>query len=116
MLQFTKDDIMRGIELGVMALLGLLVLFLGVRPLVRRVTGSDLALGGAPGRRRCGGMVATSRPRARGIGGSAPGAIPGSGVNVTGGGNGSITIAGGPNVSLVGGDANRSPSPTAPPR
>ena len=35
-LQFTKDDIMRGIELGVMALLGLIVLLFGVRPLVRR--------------------------------------------------------------------------------
>jgi flagellar M-ring protein FliF len=36
-LQFTRDDIMRGIELLVMALLGLVVLLLVVRPLVRRV-------------------------------------------------------------------------------
>ena len=36
-LQFTKDDIMRGAELGVMALLGLIVLFMVVRPLVRRI-------------------------------------------------------------------------------
>jgi flagellar M-ring protein FliF len=36
-LQFTKDDMMRGIELGVMMLLGLVVIFLVVRPLVRRV-------------------------------------------------------------------------------
>src|SRR6185503_9162558 len=30
MLQFTKEEIMRGVELGVMALLGILVLLLGV--------------------------------------------------------------------------------------
>jgi flagellar M-ring protein FliF len=37
MLQFTKDDIMRGAELTVMALLGFVVLLLVVRPLVRRI-------------------------------------------------------------------------------
>jgi flagellar M-ring protein FliF len=37
MLQFTKDDIMQGAELLVMALLGLAVLLLVVRPLVRRI-------------------------------------------------------------------------------
>jgi flagellar M-ring protein FliF len=36
-LQFTKDDIMRAVELAVMAMLGLIVLFLVVRPLVRRI-------------------------------------------------------------------------------
>jgi flagellar M-ring protein FliF len=36
-LQFTKDDIMYVIELGVMAFLGLIVLFMVIRPLVRRV-------------------------------------------------------------------------------
>jgi flagellar M-ring protein FliF len=36
-LQFTKDDLMRGIELLVMALLGIVVLLFVVRPLVRRV-------------------------------------------------------------------------------
>jgi flagellar M-ring protein FliF len=36
-LQFTKDDIMRAIEMVVMGLLGLVVLFMVVRPLVRRV-------------------------------------------------------------------------------
>ena len=35
--QFTKDDIMRFAEQGVMALLGLVVLFMVVRPLVRRM-------------------------------------------------------------------------------
>ncbi|MBX9826608.1 MAG: flagellar M-ring protein FliF [Xanthobacteraceae bacterium] len=36
-MQFTKDDIMRGIELGVMALLGLLAMLLIVRPMLRRI-------------------------------------------------------------------------------
>jgi flagellar M-ring protein FliF len=36
-LQFTKDDIMRGIELAVMMILGLLVLLLVVRPAIRRI-------------------------------------------------------------------------------
>jgi flagellar M-ring protein FliF len=40
-LQFTKDDIMYVIELGVMAFLGLIVLFMVVRPLVRRVLSPD---------------------------------------------------------------------------
>jgi flagellar M-ring protein FliF len=37
MFQFTKDDIMRAIELGVMLVLSLVVLLLVVRPLVRRM-------------------------------------------------------------------------------
>ncbi|NVO15712.1 MAG: flagellar M-ring protein FliF [Rhodoplanes sp.] len=37
MLQFTKDDLMRAIELGVMLLLGLVVLLFVIRPLVRRI-------------------------------------------------------------------------------
>jgi flagellar M-ring protein FliF len=37
LLQFTKDDMMRGVELFVMAILGLVVVLLVVRPLVRRV-------------------------------------------------------------------------------
>jgi flagellar M-ring protein FliF len=36
-LQFTKDDIMRAIEMAVMGLLGVVVLLMVVRPLVRRV-------------------------------------------------------------------------------
>ncbi len=39
--QFTKEDIMRGIELLVMSLLGLIVLFFVVRPLVRKVITPD---------------------------------------------------------------------------
>src|SRR5271169_3188985 len=37
MLQFTKDDVMYVIELGVMMLLSLAVLFMVIRPLVRRI-------------------------------------------------------------------------------
>jgi flagellar M-ring protein FliF len=40
-LQFTKDDIMYVIELGVMAFLGLIVLFMVIRPLVKRVLSPD---------------------------------------------------------------------------
>jgi flagellar M-ring protein FliF len=43
LVQFTKDDIMRGIELLVMAILGIVVLLLVVRPLVRRVITPDEA-------------------------------------------------------------------------
>jgi flagellar M-ring protein FliF len=41
MFQFTKDDLMYGIELAVMLLLGLVVLFMVVRPLVKRVLASE---------------------------------------------------------------------------
>jgi flagellar M-ring protein FliF len=41
MLTFTKDDIMYGIELAVMLLLGLVVLFMVVRPLVKRILASE---------------------------------------------------------------------------
>jgi flagellar M-ring protein FliF len=41
MVQFTKDDVMYVIELGVMMLLGLVVLFLVVRPLVKKVLSSE---------------------------------------------------------------------------
>jgi len=41
MLQFTKDDIMRFVELGVMLLLGIVVLLMVVRPMVRRIITPD---------------------------------------------------------------------------
>jgi len=41
MLQFTKDDVMYVIELGVMMVLGLVVLFMVVRPLVKRILSSE---------------------------------------------------------------------------
>jgi flagellar M-ring protein FliF len=50
-LQMTKDDIMRAVELAVMAILGLVVMLFIVRPLVRRILTSDqpqLAAAGVP--------------------------------------------------------------------
>jgi flagellar M-ring protein FliF len=91
--QFNKDDIMRGADLGVMALLGLIVLWAVVRPLVRRIVTPDGAYAGAAG--------AAGVAGAMGFGGGTHG--PG-GVTVTGGGNGSITTAGGANISIVGSD------------
>jgi flagellar M-ring protein FliF len=44
-LQFTKDDIMRGVEDLVMALLGLVVMLMVVRPLVRRIVTPELPKG-----------------------------------------------------------------------
>ncbi|MBN8988377.1 MAG: flagellar M-ring protein FliF [Rhizobiales bacterium] len=52
MFQFTKDDVMYVIELGVMMLLGLVVLFMVIRPLVKRILAAEivpaLAGGAAP--------------------------------------------------------------------
>jgi len=88
-LQFTKEDIMRSAELGVMALLGLVVMFMVVRPLVRRIITPEGVL---PGQAMAGAVAAPS-PEAHVAGGIG---IPGVG--------GSITSTGGPNVSIVGGD------------
>jgi flagellar M-ring protein FliF len=43
MLQFTKDDVMYVIELAVMMLLGLVVLFMVIRPLVKRIIADEVA-------------------------------------------------------------------------
>jgi flagellar M-ring protein FliF len=100
-LQFTKEDIMHWIELGVMSLLAILVLLLGVRPIIRRILGPE-AGPGATGVRTIvgptGAVVATVGP-----GGVLVPAAPG-GVNITGGPAGSTTTAGGPNISIVGSD------------
>ncbi|HEX3858391.1 MAG TPA: flagellar basal-body MS-ring/collar protein FliF, partial [Pseudolabrys sp.] len=91
---FTKDDIMRGAELGVMALLGLIVLFTVVRPLVRRVVTPE----GMEGRAALAG--------AAGVAGAVGAAgMPGSGhasTSFTGAPGSSITTANGPSVSIVG--------------
>jgi flagellar M-ring protein FliF len=93
-LQFSKDDIMRAANLGVMAVLGLLVLLMVVRPLVRRiVTPEGRALAGAAGTAGVAGAV----------GGAAAAAGP-NGMTITNPGQGSITESGGPNVSIVGSD------------
>ena len=47
-LQPTKDDIMQAVELLVMALLGIIVLLMVVRPLVRRIVTPDEAIANAP--------------------------------------------------------------------
>src|SRR5438874_1213562 len=51
MFQFTKDDVMYVIELGVMMLLGLVVLFMVIRPLVKRILAAEVvpALAGGAG-------------------------------------------------------------------
>ncbi|HKA76051.1 MAG TPA: flagellar basal-body MS-ring/collar protein FliF [Pseudolabrys sp.] len=85
-IQFTKEDIMRAAEVGVMALLGLVVMFMVVRPLVRRIITPD---GMQPGLALAPAAV-TASPEAGGV------SIPGV--------HGSITSTGGPNVSIVGGD------------
>jgi flagellar M-ring protein FliF len=87
-LTFTKEDIMRGAELGVMALLGLIVLLMVVRPLVRRIVTPD-------------GAAAASAAGAAGV----AGAIGlDTSTAVTTGNNGSITGNGGANISIVGGE------------
>ena len=56
--QFSKDDVMRAGELGVMTLLGLIVMFTVVRPLVRRIItpdGSDPRVAAVHRKRRRGG-------------------------------------------------------------
>jgi flagellar M-ring protein FliF len=88
-LQFTQDDIMRSAELGVMILLGLIVLLLVVRPLVRRIITPE----GLPAEQAMPGAVTVPSPEVIASGGVA---IPGVA--------GSITSTGGPNVSIVGGD------------
>jgi flagellar M-ring protein FliF len=74
-LQFTKDDIMRFAEQAVMVLLGLVVLLMVVRPLVRRIVtpeGAMAAVAGAAGRAGVAGVmgmqyVAVNSPGAGGI-------------------------------------------------
>ena len=56
--QFTKDDIMRAIEMVVMGLLGLVVMLMVVRPLVRRIVTPDKPL-------------LTAQPGAMGVGADA---------------------------------------------
>ena len=95
-LQFTKDDIMRGAEMGVMALLGLVVMFMVVRPLVRRIITPE---GMQPGQVMLNPVLAAVTD-----GSGAGAAAPAGGSNVNIGAGGSITSTGGPNVSIVGGD------------
>ncbi len=100
-LQFIKDDIMGAAEKGVMVLLGLIVLLMVVRPLVRRIVTPDTPALGKAG--------------AAGIAGVS-GALGGGGVMfgpdgqpLPGGGGGpgggdSLTNTSGTNISIVGGE------------
>jgi flagellar M-ring protein FliF len=89
-LQFTKDDIMGAAEKGVMVLLGLVVLFMVVRPLVRRVITPE-------GAQTPFATAAIAVPPATAEAATSGGVmLPGV--------HGSITSTGGPNVSIVGGD------------
>ena len=99
-LQFTKDDIMRGAEMGVMALLGLVVMFMVVRPLVRRIITPE---GMQPGQVMLNPVLAAvTDGSGASAGAGATASAGGSNVNI--GAGGSITSTGGPNVSIVGGD------------
>jgi flagellar M-ring protein FliF len=88
-LQFTKDDIMNAAETGVMALLGLIVLLMVVRPLVRRIVTPEGAEAGRAGN--------------AGIAGVA-GAIGLPGVTVTTGAGGTVTTNSGTNITISGAD------------
>jgi flagellar M-ring protein FliF len=90
-LQFTKDDITAAAEKGVMGLLGLVVLFMVVRPLVRRIITPEGAQ--AP-------FLAASPAAVPAVTAEAAAA---AGMTLPGVG-GNITSTGGPNVSIVGGD------------
>ncbi len=89
-LQFTKEDIMRAAEVGVMALLGLVVMLMVVRPLVRRIVTPE------------GGQAAYALADNAAVA-ATPDTATG-GMTISGSGSGSITSTGGPNVSIVGGD------------
>jgi flagellar M-ring protein FliF len=84
--QFTKDDILQAAQMGVMALLGLLVLLLVVRPLVRRIVTPEAAQQAA----RAPTVAVTIGPDGKPMLAPAqPQAVGGSG---------------GPNISIVGGE------------
>jgi flagellar M-ring protein FliF len=68
MLQFTKDDVMYVIELGVMMLLGLVVLFMVIRPLVKRII-ADEQVAPPAGEGRLPAIVDGSSPQAAAAGG-----------------------------------------------
>jgi flagellar M-ring protein FliF len=104
---FTKDDIMSGAEMGVMALLGILVMFMVVRPLVRRIVTPDenAAARGSRGGVTLGpgGVLIDARGQPLTDAKGNP-IIPTGGMTISGTGGGSITTGAGPNVALVGAD------------
>jgi flagellar M-ring protein FliF len=98
--QFSKDDIMHGAEVGVMALLGLIVMFTVVRPLVRRIItpeGAELARNAAAvGGAAVAGAIGVASPGITINADGTPVAIENSA--------GGATTGGGPSVSIVGGN------------
>jgi flagellar M-ring protein FliF len=100
-LQFTKDDVMGFAEKGVMALLGLIVLMMVVRPLVRRVIAPDAAekarLAGLAG---VAGAIAGPGGMMLGAGG-VPGAVE---IGPDGQPLSSITDKSGTNINIVNGE------------
>jgi flagellar M-ring protein FliF len=103
-LHFTKDDIMNAANLGVMGLLGLIVLFFVVRPLVRRIVTPDAVLAGGAAVAGAAGTAGVAGVIGASGGASGGGGQGGGNMNISHGGQGSITTGGGPNVSIVGGD------------
>jgi flagellar M-ring protein FliF len=103
-LQFSRDDIMRYAELGVMSLLGLIVLFTVVRPLVRRIVTPEgaqamhAALASAAGTAGVAGAIGVA-----GATGGGSVTVPG-GMTITNSGSGTITTSGGANISIGGGE------------
>jgi flagellar M-ring protein FliF len=73
MLQFTKDDVMYVIELGVMMLLGIVVLFMVIRPLVKRII-ADEVIAAPAGEGLLPAIADGSSPPAAGTGGG-PGIV-----------------------------------------
>jgi flagellar M-ring protein FliF len=97
--QFSKDDIMHGAEVAVMTLLGLIVMFTVVRPLVRRIITPDAVdprLAAAVGTAAVAGAIGAANPGTV--------SLQGDPMTVNAPADGSITTSGGPNVSIVGGD------------
>jgi flagellar M-ring protein FliF len=94
---FTKDDIMGMAEKGVMALLGLIVLLMVVRPLVRRVIAPDAAE-----KARLAGMAGVAGALG-GPGGLSLGGVPGAiDIGPDGMPLSTITDKSGTNISIVG--------------
>ncbi len=90
-LQFSKDDIMRFAEQGVMVLLGLVVLLLVVRPLVRRIVTPDgAAAAGAAGIAGAAGTAGVAGAIGGHVGASGPGT---GGMTTLAGGNSAPSAA-----------------------
>ncbi len=128
MLQFNKDDIMYAIELAVMLLLGVVVIFMVVRPLMKRVLASDSSMpmigggasGGASGASQGGGMHTVMLQQIPGSTTVVQQPFNGGQTIVAGGGPGQIAGNGqtqlqvhAPSMHRIGELADKNPSETA---